>query len=81
MFLGMRTMFREKTTDMLKFELRELENVFGLLVIGSMIGIPSPPPGISMRLLPHMLREISVMTTRARDLDDVFGEVVGMMDI
>ncbi len=74
-------MFREKTTDMLKFELRELENVFGLLVIGSMIGIPSPPPGISMRLLPHMLREISVMTTRARDLDDVFGEVVGMMDI
>ena len=80
-FGGIRGAFREKSTDILRFELRELENVFGLLVIGSMTGIPSPPPGISVRLLPHMLREISVMTTRARDLDDVFGEVAGLMDI
>jgi hypothetical protein len=73
--------FREKSTDILKFELRELENVFGLLIIGSMTGIPSPPPGVCVRLLPHMLREIAVMTGRARDLDDVFGEVAGLMDI
>lgn len=72
---------RQTSTDRLEFELRELENIFGLLVLGSFIGIPSPPSGVSLRLLPYMLREILVMKNRVRDLDDVFGEVAGMMDI
>lgn len=72
---------RQTSTDRLEFELRELENIFGLLVLGSFIGIPNPPSGVSLRLLPYMLREILIMKNRVRDLDDVFGEVAGMMDI
>lgn len=80
-FLGIMGGLRETSTDRLEFELREMENIFGLLVIGSFIGIPSPPTGISLRLLPYMLREITVMNRRAQDLDDVFGEIAGLMDI
>ena len=78
---GMGGALRQTSTDRLEFELRELENIFGLLVLGSFIGIPSPPSGISLRLLPYMLREITVMSRRAQNLDDVFGEIAGMMDI
>lgn len=80
-FQGMGGALRHTSTDRLEFELRELENVFGLLVLGSFIGVPSPPSGVSLRVLPYMLREILVMNRRVRDLDDMFGEVAGMMDI
>ena len=80
-FQGMAGAFRQTSTDRLEFELHELENVFGLLVLGSFIGIPSPPSGVGLRVLPYMLREILVMNKRVRDLDDMFGEVAGMMDI
>ena len=72
---------RQTSTDRLEFELREMENIFGLLVLGSFIGIPSPPTGISLRLLPHMFHELALMHRRARDLDDIFGEMAGLMDI
>jgi hypothetical protein len=78
---GMAGAFRQTSTDRLEFELRELENVFGLLVLGSFIGVPSPPSGVSLRLLPYMPREMLVMNRRVRDLDDMFGEIAGMMDI
>ena len=80
-FQGMGQAFKKTSTDRLEFELRELENIFGLLVLGSFIGIPSPPSGVSLRLLPYMSREILVMSKRAQDLDDMFGEIAGLMDI
>lgn len=73
--------FKETSTSMLEFELRETENIFGVLVMGSVIGMPSPPTSLSLRLLPYMLRETLIMTKRTKDLDDVFGEVAGMFEI
>lgn len=80
-FQGMGGALRQTSTDKLEFELHELENVFGLLVLGSFIGVPSPPSSVSLRLLPYMLREMMIMNNRVRDLDDMFGEIAGMMDI
>lgn len=80
-FPGIMQAFRQTATDRLQVELRELEQVFGLLILGSFIGIPSPPTGISLRLLPHMFHELALMHRRARDLDDIFGEMAGLMDI
>jgi hypothetical protein len=78
---GMGGAFKETSTSMLEFELRETENIFGVLVMGSLIGMPSPPTSLSLRLLPYMLRETLIMTKRTKDLDDVFGEVAGMFEI
>ncbi len=80
-FTGFADSFRQQSTEYIEFELRELENVFTLILMGSFVGIPSPPTTLVIRLMPHMVREIKVMQQRAVDLDDVFAEVAGMFDI
>lgn len=73
--------FRGKSTNILEFELRELENIYGLLLVGSFIGIPSPPTTVSLRIFPYMVRELEVMARRAEGLDDVLGDLLGAIDI
>ncbi len=77
-FLGS---FRVRSTEFIEFEERELENIFALLIMGSFIGIPSPPTTLLIRIMPHMVREIYVMQRRAVDMDDILGEMAGLMDI
>ncbi len=71
--------FKGKSTNIL--ELRELENIYGLLLVGSFIGIPSPPTTVSLRVFPYMVRELEVMARRAEGLDDVLGDLLGAIDI
>ncbi|MCX6088049.1 MAG: hypothetical protein NTV78_02610, partial [Caldiserica bacterium] len=62
-------------------ELEEYENVFALITMGIFSGIPSPPTGIILRLIPHMQREMYVMLKRSANLDDVFAETLSHFDI
>jgi len=78
---GVEQSFREQSTEYVEFELRELENVFALLLMGSFVGLPSPPTTLTMRLLPHMARELYIMQRRAEDMDDILGELAGLFDI
>ncbi len=78
---GVEQSFREQSTEYVEFELRELENVFALLLMGSFIGLPSPPTTLTIRLLPHMARELYVMQRRAEEMDDILGELAGLFDI
>jgi len=66
------------STEYVEFELRELENILALLLFSSFLGLPSPPSDLSLRLMPHMVREMHVMRRRAGDLDDISGEVSGL---
>ncbi len=74
-------MFKGRSVEYIEVELRELENIFALLVLGSFIGLPSPPTPISLRLLPHMGRELLVVTRISERLDDMLGEMAGLFDI
>jgi len=49
--------------------------------MASFIGIPSPPTTLVIRLMPHMAREIILMQSRSRRLDDVLGEMAGLFEI
>jgi hypothetical protein len=49
--------------------------------MGVFSGIPSPPTGVVLRILPHMSREIAVMNKRSAGLDDVFSQTLGTFDI
>ena len=80
-FRGFFSAFKARSTEYLEFEERELENVFALVLMGSFVGIPSPPTTLVMRLMPHMVREIYVMQRRAREMDDIFGEIAAMFEI
>lgn len=69
---------RYQSTEYLEYELREIENIFSLLLVGSFIGIPSPPSNISIRVLPYLAREMYVMGRKAGEMDDISGEVFGL---
>ncbi|MCX8095052.1 MAG: hypothetical protein N3D74_02530 [Caldisericia bacterium] len=79
--IGLDLGLREVSTSLIEKELEELENVFALLTMGTFAGIPSPPTGIILRILPFMQKEIFVMITRSKNLDDAFAETAGMFDI
>ncbi|NJE85879.1 hypothetical protein E3E23_08600 [Thermococcus sp. CX2] len=72
---------RHQSTEYIEFELRELENVFALVLMGAFVGIPSPPTTLVIRLMPHMVKEMHVMQQRAINMDDIFAEIAGMFDI
>lgn len=66
------------STEVVEFELRELENAFALLLLGALVGAPSPPSFLAFRLLPLMEREITVMLRRAQSLDDIEAQILGL---
>jgi hypothetical protein len=72
---------KEDSTSFIRKQLEEEENIFALITMGIFSGIPSPPTGIVLRILPHMSREISIMIKRSANLDDVFGEIMGTFDV
>lgn len=66
---------RAQLTEAAEYELTELEHIFGLLVLGSFVGLPSPPLQISLELLPDMENELLLMLektdTAATPLSDL----------
>ena len=77
---GFASSFKEQSTEYVEFELRELENAFALMLMGSLVGLPSPPTPLAMRIMPYMAREIYVMQTRAKT-DDAMVEIASLFDI
>jgi hypothetical protein len=72
---------REKAVELTRFEEKELENLFVLLLMGSFTGIPSPPSFIAAELLPHLEHEIKVLNARAKASSDAMAEIIGLLDI
>ncbi len=62
-------------------EVKELENIFALLLMGSFVGLPSPPTFLAVELLPFMERELKVLGSRARDEGDMLAEMAGTIGI
>ena len=79
-FRGFAEAFKKSSTEMIEFELRELENIFVLVQMGFFVGLPSPPPTVLIRTMPYMAREIFIMTKRAVE-DDIFSEMAGVFDV
>ena len=72
---------RDKATGMLEFEIKELENIFVLLLYGSFVGLPSPPTAMAFELMPYMEEEIKLMISRADLAQDPLGALLGMLEI
>lgn len=72
---------RSKATGMLEFELNEMENLFVILLMGSFIGLPSPPAAMAMELMPFMEQEIRLMVSRADFAQDPLGAIMGMLNV
>lgn len=72
---------RDKATGMLEFELKEIENIFVLLLFGSFVGLPSPPSAMALELMPHMEDEIKLMIFWADMAQDPLGSLLGMLEV
>ena len=66
---------RSKAIELTLFELRELENLFVLLLLGAFTGIPSPLSMLAVELLPFLKHELKIMESRAKNADDALAEL------
>lgn len=72
---------RGKAVETLEYELDELDNIFGVLVLGALIGIPSPPIHITMELLPLMNRELNLMLDKISTAQDPLSDLFSVLQI
>jgi hypothetical protein len=70
---------RGKAVERIEFEVEELDHIFGILVLGSFVGLPSPPMQISLDLMPLMEQELMLMMekvdTAHEPISDLFSEL------
>ena len=62
-------------------EVEELQNIFALLLLGSFVGLPSPPSFLAVELPPYMQQELEVLNKRAQDSNDMLAEMFGTLGI
>ena len=72
---------RERASGIIELELKELENIFSLLLFGSFVGLPSPPAPIVLELLPYLEDEIRLMLVRADFAQDPLGGLMGVLEV
>jgi len=72
---------REKATALTVMEMEELENIFALLLLGSFVGVPSPPTFLAVELLPYMEHELRILGKRAKESNDMLAEMFGTIGI
>jgi len=67
--------------ETLEYELGEMENIFGLLVLGSFIGFPSPPMQITLDLLPEMEKHFVLMLNKVDTAQSPISELLSTFDV
>ena len=72
---------RAKAVETIEYELEELENIFGVLVLGSFIGMPSPPMQISLDLMPFMEKELILMMEKVDTANEPISQLFSVLDI
>ena len=80
-FKSFDTSMRESAISLIEQELIEEENIFALITMSMLSGLPSPPTGVVLRILPYMEREIQIMAKKSADLEDVFADTIAHFDI
>jgi late competence protein required for DNA uptake (superfamily II DNA/RNA helicase) len=72
---------RSKAVDTIEYEVEELDNIFGVIVLGAFIGIASPPIQITLELLPAMEKEFETMLDKVSTAHDPLGELFSVFSI
>ena len=72
---------RGKAVETIEYELEEMENIFGILVLGSFIGMPAPPTQISLDLMPLMEKELILMMQKVDIANEPIAQLFSVFDI
>ncbi len=80
-FDGIKEGFKERTVDAVEAELKDMEGAFGLLLFGSVMGMPVFSSFVGISLLPYVEREVIIMLSTSRLLDDFASHWFEIADI
>jgi hypothetical protein len=72
---------RSKAVEAIEGELEEMENIFGILVLGSFVGMPSPPMQISLDLMPYMEKELILMLEKVDTANEPISQLFSIFNI
>ena len=80
-FRSIDAVMRGRAVEAIEYEIAELDNLFGLMVMGSFIGIPAPPIHVTMALLPVMHKEMVLMLDKVATAHDPLGDLFSVLQI
>ena len=72
---------RSKAVETTEYEAEELDHIFGLLVLGSYVGLPSPPMQISLDLMPLMEKELMLMMAKVDTAHQPISDLFSVFEI
>lgn len=72
---------RSKAVESIETEEEEMTHLFGLLVLGSYVGLPSPPMQISMDLMPYMEKELILMLEKVDTANEPLSQLFSAFEI
>lgn len=72
---------RGRAVETLEVELEEMEHIFGLLVLGSFVGLPSPPLQISLDLMPLMEKQLVLMMEKVDTAHEPISQLFSVLNI
>lgn len=72
---------RGKVVENIKSEKEELHNIFGVLVLGSFIGMPAPPMQLALELMPFMEKELILMMEKVDTANEPLAQLFSVLDL
>ncbi|NOX16769.1 MAG: hypothetical protein GXO87_00600 [Chlorobi bacterium] len=72
---------RNMAVETLEYEYGEMENIFGLLVLGAFVGFPSPPMQITLDLLPEMEKHFRIMLNKVDVAESPLSDLLSAFDV
>lgn len=72
---------RSKAVEAIESEVEEMENIFGILVLGSFVGMPSPPMQISLDLMPYMEKELILMLEKVDTASEPISQLFSIFNV
>ena len=72
---------RGKALETIEYEAEELDHIFGILVLASFVGLPSPPMQISLDLMPLMEQELMLMMEKVDTAHEPISDLFSVLDI
>ena len=80
-YRSMDAVMRDQAVATISYEIEELDNIFGLLVLGVFMGIPAPPIHVTSDLLPLMGKELYIMLEKVTTAHDPLGDLFSILEI
>jgi hypothetical protein len=75
------SIMRSRAVETIEYEIEELDHIFGILLFGAFVGLPSPPIHITLEIMPAMHKELQIMFEKMVTAYDPLGDLFSVLGI